>query len=550
MLNNLFKNSVKNTLLIISTLALINNVNAYSFQKSEIKLSDKELINPYIGWFSGAITIDLNDYPAYDCNYLRSFSQVKHLKSGLQHLGVRLAEFKDKNISDKALAGLRNLLEEYRKKKEEDPSLQIILKFYYDERSYSSSSSSQEFENDENNDIINGFDKRDKTYDNEFYKDATKSTFKNSRLIAKELYKINTDGKSKTCVRQFSPSNDSGYELYNTSEIEPDNLNMIKKHIIQLSDIVNEYKDLIYIHEGAFIGIYGEMHSSNYDDNKNLSQIVNTIDEHFDPSIFVSVRSPAIYRKLDDTFKMGGAYNYTSFKSRIGLFNNGLFYDENDYGIYSKGKRNNEVSFQKSLCLNVPNGGEGVYYARLNSDQAKYNTFIYADEHARNIHLSYLNSDFDPKLLNLWKNTGKSDIQKRYPGWNTDGRECIGRHLGYRYIIEDSKIVNNQYLNIMIKNVGYSPSYKNFDVKLYFVERKNQSQVIPCNVNNDDTRKWVNDKSITLQFDLNSIKKEYKYSVYDVYIRVIDEKTNYPIQFGIDNKEDKNYGYRVGYINI
>ncbi|OUM67176.1 hypothetical protein PIROE2DRAFT_5444 [Piromyces sp. E2] len=410
----------------------------------------------------------------------------------------------------------------------------MILKFYYDgQNNYKSNKSYQpivkknekrsdfdadsylqEFENDNSNDGMNyNIDKRDKTFDNEFYENATQSTFKNSRLIAKELIHMKIDGRSKVCVKQFIPSPRENYELYNTAEIEPDTLDMIKKHIIQLSDIVNDYKDLIYIHEGAFVGLYGDMKFSKYSDNDSLSKIVDTIDEHFDSSIFLSVRTPIIYRKLENTFKMGGAFNSTSFSSRMGLYNNGLFNGENDCGTYSKNMRESEISFQNRLCLNVPNGGEGVYYSGSNRDQAKYNEFKYADEYARSIHLSYLNGEYDFKLLKIWDQTTGNEIRNRYPGWNTNGRECIGRHLGYRYIIENSKIVNDRYLNIMIKNVGYSPSYKNFDVKLYLVERNNQRQVIPCQVSNDDTRKWENDKSITLKFDLNSIKKQYSYTL-------------------------------------
>ncbi|OUM66414.1 hypothetical protein PIROE2DRAFT_6359 [Piromyces sp. E2] len=129
-----FKNSVKNTLLFVATfLVLNNNVNAYTYTKNAVKFSDKEISNPYIGWFHGAVTIDLNDYPKYDCNYVSTFAYVRDLKkTGLQYLGVRLAEFNNRNISNNALTALRNLLEEYRKKRKEDPTLQIILRFYYD----------------------------------------------------------------------------------------------------------------------------------------------------------------------------------------------------------------------------------------------------------------------------------------------------------------------------------------------------------------------------------------------------------------------------------
>ncbi|OUM66934.1 hypothetical protein PIROE2DRAFT_5794 [Piromyces sp. E2] len=585
----LFNNSIKKTILLIFTLALINNVNAYSFNKNEIKVSDKELNNPYVGLIHGVVSIDLNDYPAYDCNYVNTFSYVKNLKEpGLQYLGVRLAEFRDRKISEIALDGLRNLLDEYRKKKEEDKTLQIILRFYYDgvnnykadKSTYkpiknnrnskrfdpiSDSTSDSHLEVFENNNTVKRLYKRDKTFEDKLNEDANKSMYIKTRPIAKELSEIKINNKRKICIKQFNPSNKRDYVLYDTIDIEPNNIDRIKEHIVQLSEIVNEYKDLIYIHQGAFVGAHGEMFNSNYININSLSQIVNTIEKHFDPSIFLSVRTPAMFRKLEEKFKIDKAYNYTSFIKRMGLYNDGLFYSDDDCGTYVysysreeypdhlgyvKKYRNSEVSFQKSLCLSVPNGGEGMFFADRNSEKARFNKFNYADEHARNIHLSYLNGESNKKLFNLWESTPSNEVSKIYPNWNVNGKECISRHLGYRYIIENSSIVNNKYLNINIKNVGYSSSYINFDVKLYLVEKNNESQVIPCNVSNDDTRKWVNDKSISLQFNLDSIKNEYKYELYDVYIRVIDENTDYPIKFGIDNEENKKYGYRIGDVNI
>ncbi|OUM70581.1 hypothetical protein PIROE2DRAFT_1099 [Piromyces sp. E2] len=702
-----FRNSVKNTLLFVSTfLALNANTNAYSYTKNASKFTDKELQNPYIGWFHGAVTIDLNDYPKYDCNYLSTFSHVRHLKkTGLQYLGVRLAEFYDREISNTALTALRNLLEEYRKKRKEDPTLQIILRFYYDsnanyksnsdhepksskrsyrKRSTTTSDANSEYpkfkqedngeisltyddyeyfkqeyntnvlnENDNNNgtsavgieedqgnvvdkkeespkveylnskgklqtivlndenqtiddlkltredkkklkdnekfnnekyyneynelslsekefevyeknailindqdinNIINGnFEKRgSKEYEEEFYKDASKSMYKNTRLIAKELYQVSLNSVKKTCIRNFKGN--KSYKKYETTEIEPRSLDVIINHIVQLSDIVNEYKDLIYIYQGAFVGAYGEMWGSNYLDSDNLSKIINTIDELFDPSIFLSVRRPSYYRDLDKTFKSNKNsyfnFDYQSFSKRMSLYNDGLFYQASDYGTYRDKSREEEVAFQKELCLKVPNGGEGCFYDGNKSSEAKYNEFNYADEHARNIHLSYLNDEYSDKLLGKWENVKGSAITKRYPNWNVNARDCIGRHLGYRYVIENSSISNNQYLNIDIKNVGYSPSYLNFDVKLYLVEKTNQSQVISGNVTNDDTRTWINDKIVTLQFNLNSVKNQFKYKTYDVFIRVVDKKTNYAIKFGIDNKENDKYGYRIGSLTV
>ncbi|OUM70587.1 hypothetical protein PIROE2DRAFT_1106, partial [Piromyces sp. E2] len=574
MLNSLFKNSVKKTLAFITTyLALVNNTNAYTYSRNAIKYTDKELNNPYIGWLHCATTIDLNDYPNYDCNYISTFTGIKNLKPGLQYLGVRLAEFRNKDISDVALTALRNLLEEYRKHKKVDPTLQIILRFYYDgsnnykadssfkpirikkgnkKRSESASSDSdsndneysefkqvdngelyltfddykyfkeeydpnildeinksfnstitdigveedegnvtekkekeeipkieyydsngklqtielndgndtlddlkitkkdyqklksnakynneryfnehnklslnnkemKDYENNAifindniiNNVINNHYEKRgNRQYDSEFYKNATVSQYKNTRPIAKELFVLNLDDNvHKLCIRQFNPghakvydenkrkivnagenhkeSSDYYFAKYKTPEIEPD-LTTILSHINQLSDIVYEYKDLIYIYQGAFVGTYGEMRGSEHLKIDELSLIIHALNELIDPSIFLSVRTPAFYRGLKDTFyaNKNSYYNfdYSLFEKRMSLYNDGLFYNDDDYGTYKSKKvsdenkldknnylkkyREKEVSFQNSLCLNVPNGGEAVYFNKTKAIQS------------------------------------------------------------------------------------------------------------------------------------------------------------------------------------
>ena len=111
-------------------------------------------------------------------------------------------------------------------------------------------------------------------------------------------------------------------DLYSTAELEPDNIGIIKTHIIQLSEIVNEYKDIIYIHQGAFVGTWGEMHSSSYTVNyEDIPELINTINDYFDPSIFLAVRTPRQYRMVMNNYSI--TYKRL-LSSRLGLYNDGL----------------------------------------------------------------------------------------------------------------------------------------------------------------------------------------------------------------------------------
>ncbi|ORX51779.1 hypothetical protein BCR36DRAFT_287766 [Piromyces finnis] len=99
--------------------------------------SNKKLYNPFIGWYQGTYTVDLTDNPEIDCNFIEKFGRIKGYDRGLQYLGIRLAEYNDRNISKEGLAALDNLLNEYQERKDTiDPTTQLILRFYYDGSNY------------------------------------------------------------------------------------------------------------------------------------------------------------------------------------------------------------------------------------------------------------------------------------------------------------------------------------------------------------------------------------------------------------------------------
>ncbi|ORX54193.1 hypothetical protein BCR36DRAFT_581829 [Piromyces finnis] len=710
--------------------------------------SDKPLDNPYRGWFRGAVTVDLNDYPELDCNYINRFHSVRNYRNGLQYLGVRLAEFKDRKISKKALAALDNLLNEYKKRKETvDPTTQIILRFYYDganncktkpnsfdpvisfidddndsdtdsyskfsqmddgylyvnhedleylqdrynpnilysnessKSSIKAKSNTQDNEatdnetentqvigylNDENDLVVlnlnNGMGntkqiqlseemqqklsyKRKhfgKRFHNKNYKNGIKgkeledylehSVFINDKLnktklfennkklgraddseeyiiknatisdlnksyinVAKELQEVGyyqcleySPDDPKKCIRSkkvntyciYQVSTYTGCEIYSTYDMEPENVNTILIHITQLSDIVNKYKDLVYIYQGSFVGTYGEMHHSNYLDIDNLTRIMDTIEKTFDPSIFLSVRTPRFYRGIKNSFNVMPGVNYTSIINRMGLYNDGMFYSESDYGTYGNSDisvnngfvsayRSQEVQFQNTICLNVPNGGEGVFNRNVNdaytnvSDISKINSlltspetyinFYVSEAHARNIHLSYLNDEYDKGLFDHWNKTLAKNIIGT--SWNVNGADYIANHLGYRYVIRSSKLLSTNVLDIVIENVGYAPAYVSFNTKVSLVSTS-PSQNIEININSDN-KKWGfikqgNEyiKTVTLSINLTNYYSNFKSNSYNVYFNVHDPRTDVDIQLGNTNTYYDGLGYRVGILTI
>ena len=94
--------------------------------------------------------------------------------------------------------------------------------------------------------------------------------------------------------------------------------------------------------------------------------------------------------------------------------------------------REDELAFQNDLCRYVPNGGEVII-------DNVYNDFDNAVKDLSQMHVSYLNSDYDSTVLNKWKETivnGTDDV------WNgMSGYDYIKRHLGYRYVLDSSSAI-------------------------------------------------------------------------------------------------------------
>jgi len=378
---------------------------------------------------------------------------------------------------------------------------------------------------------------------------------------------INYNGNTGQCFTKTAIEN---CVLYSTEELEPDNIEIIKTHIKQLSEIVNEYKDIIYIHQGVFVGTWGEMHSSSYTvNNVDIPELMNTINDYFDPSIFLAVRTPRQYRMIMNYYNIN---NKKLLSSRLGLYNDGLFYNDKDYGTYGNGsindnngivkaRREEEISFQNNICLNVPSGGESVLNKNtinLNDTSIKntdknitnYNNFYTCNNYSETIHLSYLNEEYSKEIYRHWANyiyNNSTDFI-----WNGEnGHDYIGNHLGYRYVIEDVIYDPKNYnLNINIKNIGYSPAYRKFNIKLLILD-SNEKLIKEIDII-DDNRYWKKGNlyklTTLLDFDHNSLTKLS--NKYYIYFKLVDSQYNSAIKLGNDLSFTKEYGYKIGTLII
>lgn len=338
---------------------------------------------------------------------------------------------------------------------------------------------------------------------------------------------------------------------------EPESLELILTHMNQISTIVNRHCDTVYILQGIFIGNWGEMHHSNFMNESSVKTLIQHLNDVIEPSIYLSVRTPAQWRMINDlydlpsTFPAFGADD--SLMGRLGLFNDGILGSESDLGTYGdtarhnaaspsyQGTREEELEFQNQLCQYVPNGGEVVY----NHNLSELETSVSA---LRTMHVSYLNADYDKRVLEKWKNsiwTGKDAF------YGCDGYRYVQAHLGYRYLISACSLKKSGVftpgltLTLTLKNNGFANTPKPFCTSIVLKDKKTEESTrVPFHVDLQRLGSGQK-KSFTGKLPV----KDLEHGSYQIYFSVKDEASGQIILLGNQNEITPD-GYLLGQLEI
>ncbi|MCI8326611.1 MAG: DUF4832 domain-containing protein [Lachnospiraceae bacterium] len=246
-------------------------------------------------------------------------------------------------------------------------------------------------------------------------------------------------------------------------EREPSSLKMIVSHMQQIKALLQTYEKSIFMVQGLFLGSWGEMHTSHYLSKKYLRQLAEMLWEETESDCFFAIRKPVFWRMIFDKEQGERAY-----KKKVGFFNDGLLASETDLGTYGSEDtrdreweqmwdRQAEIQFQNEICRFVPNGGEAVGENALGE-------FSLALKYFYQIHITYLSSVYDERVLERWKKT-------EYRGMN--GYDYIGMHLGYRLVIRNASLNRKKKaLEIEIENVGFANLYEETKAYLFFEDER------------------------------------------------------------------------------
>lgn len=337
-------------------------------------------------------------------------------------------------------------------------------------------------------------------------------------------------------------------------ETEPKDVDIIFEHMRQLQEILQKYSDCIYILQGLFIGNWGELNGTRH--LGEMQRLALQLAAVTGDNTYLAVRMPAQWRKITGVAELSTeARLRSSLVRRLSLFNDGIMGNQGDfgtYGVHSKAEtgdfglwnREEELTFQEELCCYVPNGGEVIV-------DNPWNDFDKARETLAQMHISYLNIDYDQNVLNKW---AKSTVEGAGCFHGMDGLSYVERHLGYRMLIKDVSMRRNYWsdkisININLQNVGFAPIYKKQDVSLSIRNKATQEvTVYPVEA---DVRQLAGGTSAedVLLVNKSVSLKNFRTGEYEVFFSVFDKDSNRYIEFA-NEQMMQEHGYKIGEFSI
>lgn len=260
----------------------------------------------------------------------------------------------------------------------------------------------------------------------------------------------------------------------NGIEREPKVFDLVLQHLEQIGIFLQNEEHTVFLFQGLLIGSWGEMHTSNYLEADQLQRLYQTISSCLGNDIPVAVRTPLLWRTLvQETAYQNGKV------PKLGLFHDALFSSGTDlgtYGVMTKEAagwqgawiRSEELQFSKAISENVIFGGEAL----LTEEGFSLERML---KEANMLQLSYLNSAYDKRLLDLWKETMYQDNMSYY--------EYVGAYMGCRFVIsnpvyeKEQGFFSKKTLQFTVKNVGFATAKEDIYIDIFIEHDKGTTKI-------------------------------------------------------------------------
>lgn len=281
---------------------------------------------------------------------------------------------------------------------------------------------------------------------------------------------------------------------------EPDQ-EVVRNHMRQIGPLYSEFSDVVVYVELGLYGSWGEENSSVRGTAEAIGDAMQTLLENSNSEIKTGPRRPnfiATWSGISSDngyagFAVGDPIADSIFASkgdtiyRVGMYNDGYLGNSGDMGTvrvnpYAKITREMMVHYLETYAHHVPYGGELVYNS--NESRGPINTPRYLSYEGFRTHTSYLNRYYDKNVINAWSDSifdGEHDPE--YVGH--DGFTYVRNHLGYRYILRESNVMDSVGIggkfkaNLKIENVGFGNMTQRRKVTLVFKQGSMVREIVP-----------------------------------------------------------------------
>lgn len=308
-------------------------------------------------------------------------------------------------------------------------------------------------------------------------------------------------------------------------ENEPSSIKIVKSHMKQLGSIICEHTSekeslpgKILVHQGLFVGSWGEMHSSKFLSEARMKELYDTFLEATKGSCPIAVRNPVQLRILSCKKPSQDAPN-----TNFALFNDAIFGSETDLGTYGTIRKSalsenserektpwaredelfwQQSFMQQSFCGGEVLGGMNTVSESFGNTDHPQRTLDWKQvvEDIAKMHVSYLNSIYSKEVLDDWKTQ-----RIMWNGEEISEYDYIGRHLGYRFVVTQIKIesvspekkkqtqsdtqnqISENVITFTIKNTGFANMCEEAVCRLILTENNENIKAFEIK---SDPRTW------------------------------------------------------------
>ena len=378
--------------------------------------------------------------------------------------------------------------------------------------------------------------------------------------------------------------------------VEPEDFNLILHHIEQLSDLINQYPDVILSIESGMIGQWGEQHSTQLalgwcgtcerclmlyiyncldrDEGYQRSRqnFYHVIEKWLDctrenlSDVTISIRYPPVFvwwYNLRYGTDYAAAHIHEMPVSlpgtdeyRIGVWNDSYLANVSDSGTYTAREGNYPNIREESLAWlerqarHTYFGGE---YGWTDMD-AHYHKIPYMEHEARLTHTTYLRGPvWMGGLLEYWRDNIYSGSDPVYHG-KTSELQFIENRLGYRFVVRNSQLSSapkaggNLNLSGIIENVGFAPMLFSASASVLLISGETSLEFpVELDLNSDGL-----DIAVSREYNIViALPATLDSGNYDVYLKFTSDKNGEPIALAnIDMYDSTLKANKIGFVTV